>query len=130
MGGCSWLYAREAISAIALSLQADLVRLFLQQGFDARRANAQGLTALDLAQQNPHPEIRNVVEAFLAASLAPETTPEAAHEPAPPSAEAIPAESPERPCLWPSSRVRELLDVAGLQEYAELFDSKVGARRG
>lgn len=121
---------REAISPIDLSLQADVVRLFLQQGFDPRRANAQGLSPWDLAQQNPHPEIRKVVEAALAAGITPETTPEAAHEPAPQgSSEASPAEAGEKACLWPSSRVQELLEVAGLGEYGELFDSNVRVAR-
>lgn len=121
---------REAISAIDLSLQADVVRLFLQQGFDPRRANAQGLSPWDLAQQNPYPEIRKVVEAAMAAGITPETTPEAAHEPMPQgSSEASPAETGERRCLWPSSRVQELLEVAGLEEYGELFDSNVAAAR-
>lgn len=120
---------RGDLVAIDLSLQVQIVRLLVQHALDPLLNNPQGVSAWELAQRNHNPEIRQALEAVVAQSFEPGTTPEAANEPVVAAEEEKGTEGDD--CqLWPSSTVHELLSAYGLQEYQELFDSEVSEGGG
>lgn len=122
-----------------ISLQQEIVQLFITLQFDEHQKNQQGITPLDLAMQCPIKSIRDLFPECHPTEVLEVTSPDASPKLVPPltiSTEvgedetesltpAVISPNSSQTQLRPSSTVEELLGALGLQEYIDTFRSKV-----
>ena len=126
-----------------ISLQQEIIQLFITLKFDEHQKNQQGVTPLDLVMQCPIQSIRELFPEYHVPEVLEVLSPEASLKVATPLTTSIepgeeetesltpvvPSPNSGQPQLRPSSTVEELLGAMGLQEYIDTFRNKVGIRR-